>query len=521
MRVGREGRRGISRGYSYGALVVLILSAVAVIGLSSGRSGGQSSTGSTSSDIPASTASSGGASCVPAFKYKAPIRTQLQPVTFGAVTEFLLPSPLRAPNAITPGAGSSVWFGESALPGVGRLFENGTLVEYQWPFNYPATANTCSSRTNIWGIAVWDGRVWASDSQGNQLVGLDPVNGSVITVPLSAKSSYPYTLTVAPGNNSLWFTELFGSKLGHLFSNGTLAQYTVAGGEGEPTQIVFQNSTLGYFTLVERAGGGPIGCYSFDPQAPASSPVHIGGNRTLIYPNSIALGDGGFWLTEHGASNVVFYSLKDASWTTYPTSTVSYVDTTLPYFIATNGTQVWFNEHYGNRLAMLDYSTKTLTEYGLTDPPIENGSQIPNALTFALEGGRVWFTELTANYVGFVDPSAAARFTVSPSQPTTVDLSPGAQATLEVGVNGDTSQPLSVQFSTSEYFTAVPQNMTFTSSPGSLSELTGPEQLSISVEAASDLAPGRYTILVTVNGGLVLRGTYATVQVAGVPPAGG
>lgn len=507
-------------------LIVLIVSAVAVVGISAGRLGVRSSTGSVSSNNTTTASSTGsatssGASCVPAFKYKAPIKTQLQPVTFGAVTKFLLPSPLRAPNAITPGAERSVWFGESALPGVGHLFQNGTLVEYQWPFNYTATSNTCSSRTNIWGIALWDGRVWASDSQGNQLVGLDPVNDSVITVPLTAKSSYPYTLTVSPGNDSLWFTELFGSKLGHLFSNGTLAQYTVAGGEGEPTQIVFQNSTVAYFTLVERAGGGLIGCYSFDPQDPSSTPVHLGGNRTLIYPNSIALGDGGFWLTEHGASNVVFYSFKDANWTTYPTSTVSYVDTTLPYFIATNGTQVWFNEHYGNRLAMLDYGTKTLTEYSLNDPPIDSGSQIPNALTFALGSGRVWFTELTANYVGFVDPSAGAGFSVSPSKPAAVNLSPGGQATFGVSVTGNTSQALSLQFSTSEYFTGTPQNMTFNSSPGSLSGLTGPEQLSITVDASRDLVPGNYTILVTVNGGLVLRGAYAALQVSVVPPAGG
>ena len=41
--------------------------------------------------------------------------------------------------------------------------------------------------------------------------------------------SFPYTLTPGP-NNTLWFTELFSSKIGELSANGTLHEYPLPGG---------------------------------------------------------------------------------------------------------------------------------------------------------------------------------------------------------------------------------------------------------------------------------------------------
>ena len=50
----------------------------------------------------------------------------------------------------------------------------------------------------------------------------------------------------------------------------------------------------------------------------------------------------------------MFDNLENGVWTVYPTSGVGYIGTTLPYFVETNGSLVWFNEHFGNRMAALD-----------------------------------------------------------------------------------------------------------------------------------------------------------------------
>jgi streptogramin lyase len=511
---GRVGSHSLNL-LAYGVIVILVVSVASAVGLGLLRGHTPSTTTPASVTQGSSqTSSSSTASCIPIETNPKPMKSQLQSITFGAVTKFLLPSPGRTPNAITVAPDGSVWFGELALPGVGHLFPNGTLIEYQWPFDYATSGNSCSSRTNTWGIALWDGRVWASDTTGNQLVGLDPANDSLKTVTVPTNESFPYTLTVAPDNGSLWFTELFASKVGELTPNGTVTEYTVDGGRATPTQIVFTNETLGYYVNV---GGdlndSPPGVFSFDPEDFQSSQAPIGGNRTLYSPDSLAQGDGGIWLAQHGASSVIFYNFTDGQWTTYPTSTVGYIDTTLPYFVAANGTQLWFNEHYANRMAVLNVSTRTLTEYSLANPPISNGSQIENALTFGLGKGRVWFTEWTANYVGFVDTAAEPSFSVQMANASALHIPSGGTATFEVVAKGTSTQPLSVQFSDSEYFTAIPQNLSISSSQSSLPPFSGQSSFAVTVEAERGLEPGNYTLLVTLNGGLVVQSAYLDLQI--------
>jgi len=87
---------------------------------------------------------------------------------------------------------------------------------------------------------------------------------------------------------------------------------------------------------------------------------------------------------------VSIYNLTDGDYTLYPTSTIAYTNTVLPYFIRANDTSyVWFNEHYGNKIAVIDPARGTLTEYSESDPPVDNASKIGNSLTFALgQAGR-------------------------------------------------------------------------------------------------------------------------------------
>ncbi|TLX99519.1 MAG: hypothetical protein E6K95_09565, partial [Thaumarchaeota archaeon] len=269
---------------------------------------------------------------------KAILRSRLTPQkTGGAVTTYALPSPDRFPNGVAVAADGSVWFGEQGVPGLGHLYSNGTLVEYAWPFNYPgrsSSSQTCAEKTAIWTVVLWNGRVWAGDQTGNQLVGLDPATGSVKMIKVNGTEAFPYGLTTAP-DGALWFTELFASKIGRVDTAGNLEEYSLPNGKSSvPAEIAFANSTRGYY--VDVGGSGQAGgLYQFNPQKFA--PVKVGANMTLYSPNSLALGTGGVWVSQHEAASLVFYDLATKAWTTYPTSTVNYVDTTLPYFVRVNG----------------------------------------------------------------------------------------------------------------------------------------------------------------------------------------
>ncbi|MGP8069297.1 MAG: hypothetical protein ACLP5V_05360, partial [Candidatus Bathyarchaeia archaeon] len=127
---------------------------------------------------------------------------------FNGVTKFRLPAD-DFPNGIAVASDGSVWFGEQNLPGIAHLFENGTMVEYAWPINYSP------SITLIWGIAQWNGRVWASDALGAQIISLDPTTAIVYAIKLSNPNAFPYTITIGM-DDALWFTELYGSSLGRI-----------------------------------------------------------------------------------------------------------------------------------------------------------------------------------------------------------------------------------------------------------------------------------------------------------------
>jgi streptogramin lyase len=107
------------------------------------------------------------------------LRTQLAPATtLGGVTEYALPTPLREPNAPTVAPDGSVWFTEQSVVALAHFYPgNRTLVEYAWPYNYTTPSNTdgvCGDKTSTWGVVLWDGKVWATDTSGNQLVALNP-----------------------------------------------------------------------------------------------------------------------------------------------------------------------------------------------------------------------------------------------------------------------------------------------------------------------------------------------------------
>ncbi|HEV2389492.1 MAG TPA: hypothetical protein VGS04_02090, partial [Nitrososphaerales archaeon] len=412
------------------------------------------------------------ASGCPPFLSAPELKSDIVSRTFGAVTTFSLPAPARWPNAVAVASDGSVWIGEEAVPALAHLFANGTLVEYSFPGIYrPSSSGAfdCADKTDIWGVALWDGRVWATDSAQNRLVGLSPTNDTFRVVTLAANDSWPYTLTPGP-YDTLWFTQISSGQIGTLFANGTVEEHSVQVPEhlngtsatvnvpGVPAQIVFANSTLGYYVDASPLISGSA-VFEFNPEDFNPRPMGQG-NQSLADPDSISLGDGGVWLAQHGDSSLAFETVPAGDWMAYPTSSVSYIGTTLPYFVQTNGSLVWFNEHFGNRMAVIDSSDKTLTEYSLSDPAAANMSQLDNALTFAIGGGRAWFAESTSDAIGFVDASYRPSFSVSSNESSGLSVHMGGSSNILVDLRGNSSSPLSIKLAVSTLPTLASTDLT-------------------------------------------------------------
>jgi streptogramin lyase len=439
------------------------------------------------------------------------LRTQLAaPKTFGGVTEYALPKPLRDPNAPTVAPDGSVWFGEQAVPGVAHFFpNNATLVEYLWPFNYstpPNTGGVCAGKTSVWGVALWHGKVWASDTTGNQLVATDPSNGQVTTVKLQTPSAFPFTLVPGPGD-TLWFPESFVSKLGVLSANGTIRDLSLPDGINQvPSDIFFANSTTGYYSDAQPFGNG--GVYSFD--ARQFSPTLVGGQK-LNAASSTTLASGAIWVALHGSSSVASYNFTTKTWAYYPTSYVSWNSTSLPYFVRANGSSVWLNEHYGNRIARIDPARNSLTEYSESSRSV-NGSLIGNTLTFALGNGKAWFTAWTGNTIGYVDAAYRPGFSTSIEGNSTVVLQRGSNATVNLAVDGVPSGGIAFTFSDTEALNSRPVNLTF-SVPSTSPRAGGGAVASVRISASQSLKPGTYAAILGVTDGLTTESSLLRIVV--------
>ena len=437
-------------------------------------------------------------------------KSELQQMHFGAVMKYKLPAG-RSPNGIAVAPDGSVWFGEQALPGVGHLYANGTLVEYRWPFQYTSVlSGSFIGFTFIWGIALWNGCVWASDQAGSQLVALEPATGRISTVKLNV-GAFPYTLTVGP-DDSLWFTEIFASKIGRVDNQFQLHEYPLPV-LGTPAQIVFANSSLGYYVDTGNIGLVEPAVYSFDPNN--FSPVQIYSNgMTLLSPTSLALANDGLWVAQHTSSNLAYYDFHTHTWSQYPTTPVSYIETNLPYFVASNGSLVWFNEHYANRMAVIDTARGLLTEYSLSNPPANKTNEIDNALTFALGGDKVWFTELTANYVGYIDATYHASFSFEPATNSTLQLAAGNKTSMKLTLEGTSNKTLKITSTDSEALTSRSRQIALNLSETELSNLNDKATVTLSVASSQSTVPGEYTLLVSVTDGLVIQGIYLRLNVS-------
>jgi streptogramin lyase len=443
------------------------------------------------------------------------ITSQLKPTTFGAVTEYALPRTGDWANAVTVASDGSVWFGEEALPGIAQFNPaTGQLDEYKW--SCYVTSQSGGPVTSIWGVAQWNGKVWATDGDANRLIGLNPVDGSLSYVNTTS-ASFPYLLAPAP-DGSLWFTTLSAKPL--LASLGTdlrLTVYPVSGiGKEEPIQVLFENRTLAYMVALNPdSTAGEGGLYSFDPQTTTGTIVatQVGGNFSLFFPDGLSQAGDQIWITQHYPSNLVEYDLKTRVWTVYPTSLVSYSSTTLPYFVQATTAGVWFNEHYGNKIAFVDQNAGKMTEYSEANPPITNGTQIQNDLTIALGQSGLWFTSTSADYLGFINGGSTPAFTIQATASNTLSLSQGGSATIHFQVGGSWGSPLRVLVSDSENVTSVPKLIAIQPGSSVFPAGSGPASLSVMVSATQSLPPGRYTVDVTVTDGLVYQTAFIYLTV--------
>jgi virginiamycin B lyase len=315
------------------------------------------------------------------------------------VTEYPTQSSSTAPNAIAVDSNGEVWFSLWNLSSLAQLYpENGTIHYYHIP-------GLKNGNMITWGIAVDNSLrlLWLTEFGSNSIWRYNMSNSIFTQFKLRTPNAGPFGIALDT-NHTVWFTELFGNKIGEISAQGSMTELSLPNSGTEPSGITTDAAGEVWFTL---PGINSIGSYyqgKFGIQ-----------NLTGVVstPVGIALDTlGNVWMTQHGPSFITEYNPQTHYLKTISTSNNS-LSQSLPYFcwVDKNG-NVWFNEHQGNAMSEFVPKTNSLIEYFIPTR-IQSVGNISYMLTSALSpDGEPWYTEYLSGKIGTIHENASPEISL-------------------------------------------------------------------------------------------------------------
>jgi virginiamycin B lyase len=356
------------------------------------------------------------------------------------VFDIKTPTRCSAPNGITTDSAGNVWFVEQNASRLAKYdMSSGNFTEYTLPVNHPIT----------WGMAVTpDGDVWLTDANSSAIIRFDPGSGEFTQYALS-RGSFPMQMVLGP-EGSLWFTELYGHKIGVIKPlDGSLNEFDVDVGAG-PTGLAFDSSGSLWIAMASFTQGLPSYLLNFDRTNASFKRYDM--PFAIAQPTGVAVDDQGYvWLAEHGLSLLGRFDPRTGGLIEVATSAKAGLDTTLPYWLVKDEAgNIWFNEHYANRIGVLYPQSMVLKEVDIPSRVPTYGN-ISNALTIAADQrGNLWFTEWSAGKIGFVNASMLSDLDVQGPSEVNVKVGSNVALELEYASSHESAGPWSLEATDSE-----------------------------------------------------------------------
>ncbi|HYT03097.1 MAG TPA: hypothetical protein VEL70_09305 [Candidatus Acidoferrum sp.] len=284
-----------------------------------------------------------------------------------------------------------------------------------------------------------NGSIWFSQADSpNPLWRFDPSTKKFESIRMVSEA--PYQMRIDQNTGNIWFTTFTDNKLGVIQkieknqssgnrNNENSSQYKVSefnlGNESFPSGLYLKgdsvwvtqslNNKLVQFKMITGANGKVVNVVkTLEIPSPTSS------NDQILFdsPYDLVVLGNNLWVTEHDANFITAYNMGSKSATKFADSSNPHQYVTLPFWLREGaGGGLWFNEHYGNRMAFFNTTGLTLIEYEIPtrDP---NLGYISNALNFAVDptnNKNVWFSEYNHDKIGLVKSSVSIPFNIHSS----------------------------------------------------------------------------------------------------------
>jgi hypothetical protein len=288
-----------------------------------------------------------------------------------------------------------------------------------------------------------DSSIWFSQADSpNPLWRFDPLRKSFDVI--KNISGAPYQMKVDNKTGDIWFTTYTANKLGVIQNiedkkftttsanndtNSSTIHYAVKefdlGSQAFPSGLYLEgtdsiwitqslNDKLVHFKVIRDRHDGNIINITKVLEIPLSTDAKT---KLFAGPYDVVVHGPYLWLTEHDANFLTKYNVNSHVATKYPTSNNPHQFLSLPFWLreTNDGLGLWFNEHYGNRIAFFNTTDSTLTEY---EVPTRNQSlgYIGNALNIAIDPAdsenKLWFSEYNHDKIGVVDRTIPVPFDI-------------------------------------------------------------------------------------------------------------
>ncbi|MBA3749844.1 MAG: hypothetical protein H0X03_02940 [Nitrosopumilus sp.] len=450
------------------------------------------------------------------------------------ISEYIIPFPCSQPVGLTFDKDNNIWIAAN-WAGHFLVFnpQNNTFIKN---ISLPQRINQGTFGSMIWDMKFdKNGDLWFTDENSNSLWKYYVKENKFEKYKTPTRGSYPSSLAF-DSKDRVWFTEIFGKKLGLVNPLETENNTTKGIKELDLEKIVkfetmgplstgYNNSKSGYnntndeilwLSTVDFPYGGQI--VKFDVSTENSTVYNL--NNTNSVPISVAEDENGMiWTNDHASSLILMLDPKTGNIKQYATSPASTRNTTtLPYFNEYSDGKIWFNEHEGNAIAYYDSENKTLIEYHIPTKDKLWGNT-SNPLRFTIDyHGSIWFTEWTENKIGVLHKEKMNQFPISLStskDPMIIDSNTGKGDIIDVYVNRN-------NFNNSNTANTVSNeliNMFVTSSiskTGQLWNLTSkfnkdqfmtsdipsfdePYKVTLEINPTNNIVPGNYTLTISAR----------------------
>ncbi len=336
-------------------------------------------------------------------------------------TDWVSSSPYVKEFDLTKGAGpvgiyasEKIWFTEDGLRRLAYLEPNsGKIKEYYVPEHKRGISGA------LWDLKVVGDYVYYTHSlfsQEEDVIGVLDIKTGEVKEYRIKNASAPFLLAV--NGSDVWFSELYGDKLGVL-SNGKVEEIKAPGTDLGIAGLFFSNGIL----WVANSFPGTFSRYNgtfeeFVSPFDSSVGIWVDGKKV--------------WLTDHASSNFGSVNVENGETEVYPTSEAKTYPNSLPNDIETDREgRIWMTEHTGNRIAAFYPKEEILIEYEIPSEGVADSLWLSIA-----PDNKIWFTQYSEDQLAYVDPSIDLPISLE-LEKYSIRAMPGEEVTIEYFLTGE------------------------------------------------------------------------------------